>query len=684
MTTHALTLQALSEHGDFVRRLSHGLLQDATADDVVQDTWLSFLRQPPRASNPRSWLASVVMNRARKQHRQDLHRAAREAAAARAEAVDPASASAERLELQQQVVAAVLALPDHYRQAILLTYYEGLSSADAARRLGIPAGTLRAQVSRGLAELRSKLDRTFPGGRAAWSLALLRLSRAGLGAGAKVAAIAALAGGLSVAAWLVTSTPAPSNGSVAAAAAPAVPAEVAATGSSTATPAPTAREQVPAAAAAPAAAQDPDYSKMATPELQNLALWIQQRLRTLLLTADPDDVGAELAALRGHADTGAIRLLRAQRFEFAANEPLGLRCGGSYYSFVGKNHKCDSDTDLWLQTGSFGAVNGYLLDLGDLPLAELTATPPATLAPRAAQAYAHMWSTGYDPARGATAEFDARARALQLSSYADSAVARTYLLRSMVAREHDVLVAFRSVASDATGHTLVYRVLHRFSQVDGGYRAPAGPVATGKPPAWIAEQSAEQLLAALDDLRAVAQARLLAVPEALSQQHAAELGPTSGLCRILQRGRFAALTRTRGECAYYDFVKRSHDFNDQPHVVLGQGLLHCTRGLLVDLGNVPLAQAEVAATHTDRWAREAVEFLVAPITQRDDTGRLRISPDRQEIAQRKGYVHGATAAPNHTYLLRYAGDATDLTVALRVLESDDDGATLLWRIVSRK
>src|SRR5262249_51648665 len=79
---------------------------------------------------------------------------------------------------------AVLALREPYQSVIVLAYYEGLSAADIARRRNVPAGTVRAQLSRAFELLRATLDAETDGGRSAWSAAL-----AGLGSPSRPAAV---------------------------------------------------------------------------------------------------------------------------------------------------------------------------------------------------------------------------------------------------------------------------------------------------------------------------------------------------------------------------------------------------------------------------------------------------------------------------------------------------------------
>jgi RNA polymerase sigma-70 factor, ECF subfamily len=62
---------------------------------------------------------------------------------------------------------AVLALPEKYRDAVLLFYFHDQDIPTAARTLGMPEGTVKARLFRGRELLRSKLSRPRAARRAA-------------------------------------------------------------------------------------------------------------------------------------------------------------------------------------------------------------------------------------------------------------------------------------------------------------------------------------------------------------------------------------------------------------------------------------------------------------------------------------------------------------------------------------
>ncbi|MBK9386478.1 MAG: sigma-70 family RNA polymerase sigma factor [Planctomycetes bacterium] len=151
-------LGELLQHGDWLRELVVPLLGADAADDAVQETWAAALEKPPRVGTRwRAWLARVAWNRAQRARRAAHRRVRREALAAKSERVPAADRLVAELELQAQLVRAVLALEPDLRRAILLRYYEELPPRTIAAELGVPVEKVKAWLHRGLAKLRASL-----------------------------------------------------------------------------------------------------------------------------------------------------------------------------------------------------------------------------------------------------------------------------------------------------------------------------------------------------------------------------------------------------------------------------------------------------------------------------------------------------------------------------------------------
>ncbi len=151
-----VSAETLLAHEDWVRALAGRLLADEHAvDDAVQDTWVAMLERPP--SNARAWLRRVVRNvsvRARTRERRIRRREEQVATPEHLPSVDDIVA---REQMRRVVVRAVLTLPDHYRDVVVLRFYEGLRPSQVAERLSVPVETVRTRLKRALRILGEQL-----------------------------------------------------------------------------------------------------------------------------------------------------------------------------------------------------------------------------------------------------------------------------------------------------------------------------------------------------------------------------------------------------------------------------------------------------------------------------------------------------------------------------------------------
>jgi len=157
--------------GEVVRR--HGpmvlaacrRLAPADAEDAAQAVFLVLARRAARLARHRDvgpWLYRTSTYVARTARRERLRRERREkeAAAMRQMRQKVRVTEAERAEVERKLDAAIASLPERYRRVLVLCYLEGATQGEAARRLGLPMGTVAARAKRGLARLRAKLARS--------------------------------------------------------------------------------------------------------------------------------------------------------------------------------------------------------------------------------------------------------------------------------------------------------------------------------------------------------------------------------------------------------------------------------------------------------------------------------------------------------------------------------------------
>jgi RNA polymerase sigma-70 factor (ECF subfamily) len=130
----------------------------ADAEDALQDTFLNAYRGLARfggRARVSTWLYRIAANAsfdviARRRGRdQPLDEGAHEPAATG----DPFAQSAERRALER----ALAALPDEFREAVVLCDIAGLGAGEAAELIGVPAGTVKSRVFRARALLAAAL-----------------------------------------------------------------------------------------------------------------------------------------------------------------------------------------------------------------------------------------------------------------------------------------------------------------------------------------------------------------------------------------------------------------------------------------------------------------------------------------------------------------------------------------------
>lgn len=300
----------LLAHAAWIRALAGALVRDdARADDLAQETWIAALRHPPAASLPaRPWLAQVLRNLLRMDLRGDRRRRTREEAAHKTAELDGAGADTPELLLtraqQQRALAGlVIELVEPYRSTILLRFFEGLSAAEIAHREGVPPGTVRWRLKRGLDQLRAELDRSHAGSRQAWQLAL-----APLGAGAPDGGAAtALSAPAAMPAAMPAATPAALKGVPIMKTLLSASAVVAGLAGGALLMSPSARPKPPAAACAPAVPHAAAVSRPVPAPAQKLDAMQRQLLLQRIVTAQRRPGGSATATPAPPLDAAYIR-----------------------------------------------------------------------------------------------------------------------------------------------------------------------------------------------------------------------------------------------------------------------------------------------------------------------------------------------------------------------------------------
>src|SRR5688572_29120213 len=140
-------------------RMIHGVLlarvSIAEVDDLVQEVFftawkgLDGLRDPAAFGG---WLSTIAKNRATDFHR---HRVESTELPAHLEAPGDAGAPAEA----RMVLDVIRALPDAYRETLVLRLVEGMTGPEIADRTGLTPASVRVNLHRGMKLLRERLQR---------------------------------------------------------------------------------------------------------------------------------------------------------------------------------------------------------------------------------------------------------------------------------------------------------------------------------------------------------------------------------------------------------------------------------------------------------------------------------------------------------------------------------------------
>jgi RNA polymerase sigma factor (sigma-70 family) len=147
---------------DAMMTLAMGLLnQRATAEDVVQDVFLSFARSAKdlRASGSlRSYLATCILNRVRDHRRQQQRQVRRDAELSTANEAPSPERAVILVEQAARLNQAVAELPEEQREVMLLRLKANLKFRDIARLQQTSVNTVLGRYRYGLDRLRSLLN----------------------------------------------------------------------------------------------------------------------------------------------------------------------------------------------------------------------------------------------------------------------------------------------------------------------------------------------------------------------------------------------------------------------------------------------------------------------------------------------------------------------------------------------
>src|SRR6266567_856594 len=149
---------------DRYARMVHGILlarvPPREVDDLVQEVFLSALRQLHALRDVTrfgAWLGTITRNRANDYFRRAIPDEKV------TEPVDEDRTESQAINHAAEheaaaILAAVRALPEPYREPLILRLVEGMTGPEIAARIGLTHGSVRVNLYRGMQQLREKLN----------------------------------------------------------------------------------------------------------------------------------------------------------------------------------------------------------------------------------------------------------------------------------------------------------------------------------------------------------------------------------------------------------------------------------------------------------------------------------------------------------------------------------------------
>jgi RNA polymerase sigma-70 factor, ECF subfamily len=163
MSERELDTARLGDHVDRLYRAAWALCGSREdAEDLVQETFAHILRKPRllRSEDDLGYLLRVLRNTFISQRRTAARRVRTSPLPDDLDLVaDPSAAAPEAVLDTQELFAAIAALPEDFRDALVAIDIAGLSYGEAARALRVREATITTRLHRARQRIASQIDR---------------------------------------------------------------------------------------------------------------------------------------------------------------------------------------------------------------------------------------------------------------------------------------------------------------------------------------------------------------------------------------------------------------------------------------------------------------------------------------------------------------------------------------------
>lgn len=154
---------AYEQHGALVHTLCARAHPQAAADltqEVFLSAWKSRDRFDPTRGPLAAWLVGIAKNKIVDAYRKDGRQVpeASDPDGSRVERLEDGRAPLDRLADRLLVTEALATLSERPRNILQLSFFEDLTQLQIAEQTGVPLGTVKSDIRRGLARLRRYLE----------------------------------------------------------------------------------------------------------------------------------------------------------------------------------------------------------------------------------------------------------------------------------------------------------------------------------------------------------------------------------------------------------------------------------------------------------------------------------------------------------------------------------------------
>ncbi|MBY6539361.1 sigma-70 family RNA polymerase sigma factor [Rhodococcus sp. BP-349] len=141
-------------YGAVLRVLRDRGFSEECVQDVYLEVWQKAPTFSPEQGSPAAWLVTMAHRRAIDRVRSEQSRTDRESKYAMLDAAVGIHDTSDRFLDRRPVLDAMQELSGRQRECLFMAFFEGLTYAEAADRMGVPVSTMKSRIRSALAKMR--------------------------------------------------------------------------------------------------------------------------------------------------------------------------------------------------------------------------------------------------------------------------------------------------------------------------------------------------------------------------------------------------------------------------------------------------------------------------------------------------------------------------------------------------